>query len=93
VIIINLDFIIYSTYLGKKMDNKLEELYHEFWSYASDKMSKHDPEAVAAIMSAQSMSIYKTIMNSEDYEKIVTAIYNSRDKVKSLNDARGHVLQ
>jgi hypothetical protein len=46
--------------------------------------------SVAAIMMAQSLSIYKTAMSNEDYNNIVDNISASRDQV---NKFTGSVLQ
>jgi hypothetical protein len=72
---------------------EIEMLYQEFWDFVTAKLVKHSPEAIAAVLSAQSMSIYKTIMDAEDFEKITTAIYESRSNVKSFVDMTGQTLQ
>jgi len=74
-------------------DAELETLYQEVWNFVTAKLVKNSPEAVAAVLSAQSMSIYKTIMDAEDFEKITTAIYESRSNVKSFVDMTGQTLQ
>lgn len=74
-------------------DSELETLYQEVWNFVTAKLVKNSPEAVAAVLSAQSMSIYKTIMDAEDFEKITTAIYESRSNVKSFVDMTGQTLQ
>jgi len=72
---------------------EIEKLYQEFWDFVTAKLVNNSPEAVAAVLSAQSMSIYKTIMDAEDFEKITTAIYESRANVKSFVDMTGQTLQ
>jgi hypothetical protein len=42
------------------------------------------PLEVAATMMAQALSLYKTVLNAEDYDRMVDSISDSRDKVKSF---------
>jgi hypothetical protein len=39
---------------------------------------------VAGVMTAQAMTIYKTILSPEEFEMMAESIYNSRDKVKKF---------
>jgi TRAP-type uncharacterized transport system substrate-binding protein len=40
---------------------------------------------VAAVMMAQALSIYRTGMDEEDYNKIVDTMSENRDKVQTFN--------
>jgi hypothetical protein len=39
---------------------------------------------VAGVMTAQAMTIYRTMLTPEEYEMMAESIYNSRDKIKKL---------
>jgi hypothetical protein len=39
------------------------------------------PVAIAAVMVAQALSMYRTILPEEDYERMCLSLYESRDKV------------
>jgi len=39
------------------------------------------PIAIAAVMVAQALSIYRTILPEEDYERMCLSLYESRDRV------------
>jgi hypothetical protein len=66
------------------MDNTLEEIYAKFWAVISEFPEHYEPAEVAGVMTAQAMTIYKTILTPEEYELMAESIYNSRDKVKKL---------
>ena len=66
------------------MDNSLEEMYAKLWEVIAELSEKHTSLAVAGVMTAQAMTIYKTILSPEEYEMMVETIYTSRDKVKKL---------
>jgi hypothetical protein len=72
------------------MENNLEELYAKLWAVITELSENHKPAAVAGVMTAQAMTIYKTILSPEEYEMMAESIYNSRDKVKKLE---GPILQ
>jgi hypothetical protein len=72
------------------MDDNLEELYAKLWAVITELSENHKPLAVAGVMTAQAMTIYKTVLSPEEYEMIAESIYNSRDKVKKLE---GPILQ
>lgn len=67
-----------------KMDNNLEELYGKLWIVISDLSEKYEPLEVAGVMTAQAMTIYKSILSPEEYEMMAESIYNTRDKIKKL---------
>ncbi len=50
----------------------------------------HTPLEIAAILVAQSMSIYKTILDPEDYDQMVDDISELRYNVQELKLHEGH---
>jgi hypothetical protein len=71
------------------MDN-LEEIYAKLWTVILELSENYEALEVAGVMTAQAMTIYKTVLAPEEYEMMAESIYNSRDKVKKLE---GPVLQ
>lgn len=71
------------------MDN-LEEIYAKLWAVILELSENYEALEVAGVMTAQAMTIYKTVLAPEEYEMMAESIYNSRDKVKKLE---GPVLQ
>jgi hypothetical protein len=66
-------------------DAKLQRLYDTFLEFADHMCTEHGPMEVAAIMMAQSLTIYKSAMSEEDYNRMVDNISSSRDKVKTFS--------
>lgn len=65
-------------------DKKLQRLYDQYLEFTDHMCSEHGPLEVAAIMMAQALTIYKSAMSEEDYNRMVDNISNSRNKVKTF---------
>ena len=65
-------------------DDKLQLLYSNFLEFADRMSEEHGTMEVAAIMMTQALTIYKSTMSEEDYNRIVDNISASRDKVKTF---------
>jgi hypothetical protein len=66
-------------------DNKLETLYTEYLDFTDKMVGEYGHMQVAAIMMTQALSIYKTAMSTEEYNRMVDTISSSRDKVKTFD--------
>ena len=64
--------------------NQLERIYSNYLEFTDHMVGQYDPMEVAAIMMAQSLSIYRTTMSEEDYNRMVDSISDNRDKVKTF---------
>jgi len=65
-------------------DDKLQRLYNNFLEFADHMCTENSPMEVAAIMMAQSLTIYKSAMSEDDYNRMVDSISASRNKVKTF---------
>jgi hypothetical protein len=71
--------------------NSIDELYQDYWLIHAQMIDKgHSPLEIAAILVAQSMSIYKTVLDTEDYDKMVDDISKMRYNVKEITPDQGH---
>jgi len=71
-------------------DDNLQNLYQDYWAYHASMIDKeHDPMEIAAILVAQAMSIYKTILDPDEYNSMIDSISESRDKVQRLEPSDG----
>jgi hypothetical protein len=70
--------------------NNIDDLYQDYWIIHSQKLNTHDPLEVAAVLMAQAMTIYKTVLDDTDYNKIVDDISKMRNQVKQLTPEQGH---
>ena len=68
-----------------KEQAEVESLYETFADLATDLSSEHSALAIAAVMNAVSMSIYKTAMSEEDYDKMAQVIYDLRHEVQTFS--------
>lgn len=71
------------------MKNDIDYLYENYLKFTNDMAADHNPMAIAAVMTAIAMSIYKTAMDPADYDMMVDSISNRRDQVKSFDFNRG----
>ena len=62
----------------------VEELYNKYMAFNQIMLEEHSSLEIASILVIQGLTFYKTIMDEEDYQKIVQSIYDRRDQVKTL---------
>lgn len=65
-------------------EHSTEELYAKYLQFTGVMLEEYDSMEVAAVMATISMSLYKTCMNEEDYQRIIKSIYDKRDQVKTF---------
>lgn len=66
-------------------ENKEEELYNKYMSFNRVMLEEYDPIEIAAIMTVQALSFYRTIMSENDYLKMVESIYDNRFNVQTFD--------
>ena len=66
------------------MDDNLQNAYDEYFNLTAKLLDSYSAAAVAGIMVAQAMSLYKTTMSDEDYQAIAATIYAMRDRVRKF---------
>lgn len=66
------------------MRDTTEELYRKYERVTQVMLEDHRPLEVAAIMLTQSLSIYRTVLSEEDYDRMVLNIVTNKDNVKKL---------
>lgn len=72
-------------------DNSLDELYHAYWEVHNEKMNNYTPLEVAAILVTQGLTIYKTVLSEEEYEKMVDSISEQRDRVLEIPESASYL--
>ena len=68
-------------------DDQLQELYSKNLAFVDNLSGEYGAMEVAAIMMTQALSIYKSALSDEDYNKMVDNISGSRNKVKTFHKA------
>ncbi len=64
--------------------DKLQKCYDNFIEFTDHMVGVHGAMPVAAVMMTQAMSIYRSSLTENEYNKMVDAISASRDQVKTF---------
>jgi len=73
--------------LGKDMtDDDMTDLYSKVIKKTLELVQTYDPLAVAAVMLAQSLSIYKSTLTQDDYDAFMVNLIERKDRVRTFND-------
>jgi hypothetical protein len=76
--------------INNEETNQLENLYQDYWTFHATMIDKdHSPLAIAAILMTQALSIYKTVLEEDEYNSIVDSISDKRDRVTKLTSDMG----
>ena len=76
--------------INNEVTDQLENLYQDYWAFHASMIDKdHSPIAIAAILVAQALSIYKTVLEEDEYNSIVDSISDKRNKVTKLTSDMG----
>ena len=70
--------------LTENSKNNLEDLYSRYPQFTGIMLEEYDVMEIAAVMSTQALSLYKTCMSDEDYQRMVETVYNNRNEVKTF---------
>jgi len=66
------------------MTTKIEQLYSNYLEFTDHMVGQFGHLEVAGVMMAQALSIYKTAMSEDDYNRIVDSISSMRSQVKKF---------
>jgi hypothetical protein len=64
-------------------DKVLQDVYNKIYQLASDLIirEKIDPQMIAATLMAQALKMYKSILNEEDFKRMLVTINESVHKI------------
>lgn len=72
--------------------NDIDTLYQEYWAIHAKMIDKDvSPVAIAGILVAQALSLYKTVLSETEYDVMCESIYNSKHKIKPLVPSKGNI--
>jgi len=66
-------------------DKKLQQLYSNFLEFADHMSGEYGAMEVAAIMMTQALTIYKSALSEEEYNRMVDSISAMRDQIKTFD--------
>lgn len=71
--------------ISDKNENCIEDLYAKYLQFTSVMMEDYKDIEIAGVMIAQALSMYKTVLEEEDYQRMVNSIYERRNDVKTFD--------
>ena len=71
--------------ISDKNQNTIEDLYAKYLQFTSVMMEDYKDIEIAGVMIAQALSMYKTVLEEEDYQRMVNSIYERRNDVKTFD--------
>jgi hypothetical protein len=71
--------------ISDKNQNSIEDLYAKYLQFTSVMMEDYKDIEIAGVMIAQALSMYKTVLEEEDYQRMVNSIYERRNDVKTFD--------
>jgi hypothetical protein len=76
------------------MADDLSLLYDRYWNVTLVAVDTNEVLAVAAVMLSQALTLYRTALSENDYDRIIESISELKDRVKILgNEPAGHTMQ
>ena len=66
-------------------EETLDTLYMNFLKFTDVMAEEYTAPAIAGVMMAQSMTLYRSILSDEDYDHLIRNIYDTRMKVQPYN--------
>lgn len=70
--------------ISDKNPHCVEDLYAKYLQFTNIMLEEYDSMEAAAIMATLSLSLYKTCMSEEDYQRMTKSIYDNRNNVKTF---------
>ncbi|CAB4163856.1 hypothetical protein UFOVP1146_212 [uncultured Caudovirales phage] len=76
------------------MADDMSLLYDRYWNVTLDAVDTNEVLAVAAVMLSQALTLYRTALSEDDYDRIIESISELKDRVTILgNQAFEHTMQ
>lgn len=66
-------------------EEQFQITYNKFINLANSLLEEVDVLMIAAVMSTIGLSLYRTSLSEEDYEKMVQAMIELKDQIKTFN--------
>jgi len=73
--------------------NEIEKLYKQYMEYHCENiLSGHSNLAIAGILLSQALSIYRSSLSADDYDKMIDFIVDHKDEVKKIQEPNSDFL-
>ena len=64
--------------------HSIEDLYAKYLQFTGVMLEDYQDIEIAGIMITQALSMYRTVLLEEDYQRMVKSIYERRNDIKTL---------
>jgi hypothetical protein len=71
--------------IADQNENCIEDLYAKYLQFTSVMLENYKDIEIAGVMITQALSMYRTVLSEEDYQRMVNSIYEKRNDVKTFN--------
>ena len=71
-------------------NEEFQEVYKEYIELTNELLEDFDVLMVAAVMSTIGLSLYKTALSEEDYHNVVTAMYDLKNDITTIEKGYLH---
>ena len=68
-----------------KNQHSIEDLYAKYLQFTSVMLEDYKDIEIAGVMITQALSMYKTVLPEEDYQRMTKSIYERRNDVKTFD--------
>jgi hypothetical protein len=65
--------------------HSIEDLYAKYLQFTGVMLEDYQDIEIAGIMITQALSMYRTVLLEEDYQRMVQSIYERRNDVKTFD--------
>ena len=71
--------------ISDQNEHCIEDLYAKYLQFTSVMLEDYKDIEIAGVMITQALSLYRTVLAEEDYQRMVTSIYERRNDVKTFD--------
>ena len=65
--------------------HSIEDLYAKYLQFTAVMLEEYKDIEIAGVMITQALSLYRTVLPEEDYQRMVKSIYERRNEVKTFD--------
>ena len=71
--------------IADKNEYCIEDLYAKYLQFTAVMLEEYKDIEIAGVMITQALSMYRTVLPEEDYQRMVKSIYERRNDVKTFD--------
>jgi hypothetical protein len=71
--------------ISDRNECSIEDLYAKYLQFTGVMLEDYKDLEIAGVMITQALSMYRTVLLEEDYQRMVKSIYERRNEIKTFN--------